>query len=60
MENLILEHRIAQLPLTVALLTYNRAHGFLEEAVNAILNQTFTDFELVILDNGSTDDTPQV
>lgn len=59
MEKIILENRTTQLPLTVALLTYNRANGFLEEALNAILNQSFKDFELLILDNGSTDETPQ-
>lgn len=45
--------------LTVALLTYNRSR-YLVEAVNGILAQTYRDFEFLILDNGSTDDTPQV
>ena len=42
--------------LTVALLTYNR-QAYLREAVDAILAQTYRDFEFLILDNGSTDDT---
>lgn len=46
-------------PLTVALLTYNRAH-YLRESLPAIINQTYRDFELLVLDNGSTDDTPNV
>jgi glycosyltransferase involved in cell wall biosynthesis len=46
-------------PLTVALLTYNRSH-YLKEAIDGILAQTYTNFEFLILDNGSTDDTPQV
>jgi glycosyltransferase involved in cell wall biosynthesis len=45
--------------LTVALLTYNRAN-YLKEAIAGILAQTYTDFEFLILDNGSTDETPQV
>lgn len=48
-----------RIPLTVALLTYNRAH-FLREAITGILAQTYRDFEFLILDNGSTDDTPSV
>ncbi|PKF73077.1 hypothetical protein CW360_01040 [Pseudomonas fluvialis] len=48
-----------QIPLTVALLTYNRAN-YLEESLRAILNQTYRDFELLVLDNGSTDETPSI
>lgn len=47
------------IPLTVALTTYNRSH-YLKESLSAILNQTYRDFELLVLDNGSTDDTPYV
>lgn len=43
-------------PLTVALLTYNRLH-YLREALEAILSQTYQDFELLVLDNGSSDGT---
>lgn len=32
----------------------------LEHALDAILAQEFTDFELIIADNASTDDTPQI
>lgn len=50
----------ARIPLTVALLTYNRAQRYLKEAIEGILAQTWQDFEFLILDNGSTDDTPTV
>lgn len=43
-------------PLTVALLTYNRLHYF-KESIAAILNQSYTYFELLVLDNCSTDGT---
>ncbi len=47
------------IPLTVALLTYNRSH-YLRESLEAILGQTYKDFEILVMDNGSTDDTPEV
>ena len=34
--------------------------NFLEEAIKSILDQTFSDLELIISDNGSTDRTPDI
>lgn len=34
--------------------------AFIRVAIDSILNQTFTDFELVISDNASEDDTQQI
>jgi len=45
--------------LSVALSVYNGAR-FLAEAVDSILAQTFTDFELLLLDDGSHDATPRL
>jgi glycosyltransferase involved in cell wall biosynthesis len=41
---------------SIIISTYNRSL-FLEEAVNSVLNQTFSDYELIVVDDGSTDDT---
>jgi glycosyltransferase involved in cell wall biosynthesis len=40
------------IPITVAIPTFNRP-GFLRRAVRCVLNQTFTSFELIVLDNAS-------
>jgi glycosyltransferase involved in cell wall biosynthesis len=42
--------------ITVLMPVYNVA-GYVGEAIESILNQTFTDFELLIIDDGSTDAT---
>lgn len=45
--------------VTVLIPVYN-GEKFLAEAIESILGQTFTDFELLIIDDGSTDSTPRV
>src|SRR3954447_3988085 len=45
--------------VTIAIPTRNRS-GFLREAIESCLRQTFTDFELLVCDNASTDDTAAV
>jgi len=45
--------------VTVIIPTYNRA-GCLREAVDSVLAQNFRDFELIVVDDGSTDDTPRL
>lgn len=44
--------------LTIALMTYNRGSTYLRYSIEAILSQTHSDFELLILDNHSKDNTP--
>ena len=45
--------------ITVAMITYNH-EKFVGEAVRSILGQTYRDFELVIVDDGSIDGTAEV
>lgn len=42
--------------VSVIIPTYNRAH-MLGDALRSVLGQSFTDFELIVVDDGSTDDT---
>jgi hypothetical protein len=43
--------------VTVAIPTYNRA-ALLKEALDSVCRQTFVDFEILVCDNCSTDDSP--
>jgi glycosyltransferase involved in cell wall biosynthesis len=45
--------------LSIGLPVYN-GERFLPQAIQSVLDQSFTDYELLILDNASTDRTPEI
>lgn len=45
--------------VTVLMTTYNCGE-YISQAIQSVLNQTYRDFELLIIDDGSTDNTEQV
>lgn len=44
---------------SVCIPTYNRAY-LIEKPLNSLVNQTFKDFEVLVIDDGSTDNTEEV
>src|SRR3954453_10350328 len=44
-------------PLVTVLMPAYNAGPYIREAIDSILQQTFTDFELLIINDGSTDDS---
>ena len=47
------------IPITVLLATYN-CGGFIQTSVNSILKQSYKNFELLIIDDGSEDNTEEI
>jgi len=45
--------------ISVIIPTFNRS-GFLKKAIESVLSQKYRDFELIVVDDGSEDDTPEV
>lgn len=56
----MMTHNTHQIPtISIILPTYNRAYC-LDRAIQSVLKQSFTDWELIVVDNYSTDTTDQL
>lgn len=47
-------------PRVSVIITAYNASGFVADAIESVLQQTFQDFELIVIDDGSTDNTADV
>ena len=52
--------RSPQTPLVTVLMPVYNAQSYLKEAIDSILNQSHTDFEFLIVDDGSTDESVNI
>jgi glycosyltransferase involved in cell wall biosynthesis len=50
---------MSQSLVSVIIPTFNRGYC-LAESIRSVLEQSFTDFELIVVDDGSTDNTPEI
>ena len=47
-------------PLVSVLMPVYNAGSYLDDAINSVLNQSYTNFELIIVNDGSTDNTEEI
>src|ERR1043166_2443622 len=60
-KNAVLSHRtMREVPLVSVLLPVYNAREYVGDSIRSILDQTFTDFELLILNDGSTDGSEEI
>jgi glycosyltransferase involved in cell wall biosynthesis len=51
---------IGNMPAVSVVMPVFNAERFLQEAIESVLNQSFGDFELIAIDDGSTDRSPEI
>lgn len=51
---------IAELPAVSVVMSVHNGQKYLRDAVESILNQTFRNFEFIIIDDGSTDNSKEI
>ncbi len=53
-------HPLTPMPLVSVLIAVHNEQRFVRESIDSILRQSLTAFELVVIDDASTDDTPAI
>lgn len=53
-------HKLAPPPKISVIIPVYNCEKYLREAIESVLNQTFKDFELIVIDDGSTDNTKEI
>ena len=56
---MVAEKKTSRFLLTVLMPVYN-AEEFLKDSIGSVLKQTYVDFEFIILDDGSTDNSLKI
>ncbi|MBD3196272.1 MAG: glycosyltransferase [Candidatus Lokiarchaeota archaeon] len=51
--------RLEMVEVSILLPVYNRSQ-YIEKTLDSIINQTFRDFEIIVIDDGSKDDCPSI
>lgn len=54
------ERTLGSMPLVSVVLIFLDEETFLDEAVRSVIDQTLTDWELILVDDGSTDDSSRI
>ena len=57
MADLKLKNKVTKLPLVTVYITNHNYGKFLNKAIKSVLNQSLKDFELIIIDDGSKDNS---
>ena len=47
-------------PLISVIIPVYKVEDYLEKCINSVINQTYTNLEIILVDDGSTDDSPKI